>query len=274
VVLELSQDAFSRLSRLVYDRFRILLTERKRSLVVSRLSRFVQTQGFERFEDYLDSVEDDRSGRAVSELVNRLSTNFTFFNREPAHFEFFQRTFLPERDRAARGDKRLHIWVPGCSSGEEPWMLAICLSEHYGPTVAQKAAILATDISARALSTALEGLYSGENTSRLPASLRHKYFDEVGPDSWRVKDGLRNLVLFRRLNLNRPSYPFRRPMDAIFCRNVMIYFDQQTREALSRRFHLNLLADGCLFIGHSETIESTELFSRVLPAIYRRKETA
>jgi chemotaxis protein methyltransferase CheR len=274
VVLDLSQDAFTRLSRMVYERFRILLTERKRSLIVSRLSRFVQTQGFERFEDYLDAVEDDRSGQAVSELVNRLSTNFTFFNREPAHFEFFQRQFLAQRDQATRGDQRLHVWVPGCASGEEPWMLAICLSEHYGQAVAQKAAILATDISARALSTALEGIYSAENTSRLPAGLRAKYFDEVSAESWRVKDKLRSLVLFRRLNLNRPAFPFRRGMDAIFCRNVMIYFDVETKEDLARRFHENLLPGGCLFIGHSESIDGGGRFTRILPAVYRRKEGA
>ncbi len=274
MVLELSHDAFGRISQLVYQRFSILLTERKRSLVVSRLSRYVQTLGFEHFEDYLDAVEADRSGDAVSELVNRLSTNFTFFNREPAHFEYFQRTLLPQRDAASGGSRRLHIWVPGCSSGEEPWMLAICLSEHFGPAVAQRAAILATDISARALSTALEGVYDSENTSRLPGGLRQKYFDSAGDGLWRVKDRLRNLVLFRRLNLNRPAFPFRKPMDAIFCRNVMIYFDAETREDLARRFHDNLSPGGCLFIGHSETIDGGGRFERVMPAVYRRREDA
>jgi len=131
--------------------------------------------------------------------------------------------------------------------------------------------VLATDISERALRIAEEGRYGDEGTRRLPAGMRERWFDRAG-GGWRVRERLRRLVTFRRLNLNRESFPFRRGMDAIFCRNVMIYFDAQTREALAQRFHRTLCPGGCLFIGHSESIDGGGRFARVRPAVYRRLE--
>lgn len=275
MVLELSPDAFTRLSRQVNLGFRIVLVERHRPLVAGRLSRYVRTLGYERFEDYLDYVEGDRAGSALSELVNRLSASQAEFNREPMHFEYFQKTLLPAMDLMPERDgDRLQVWVAGCACGEEPWMLAICLAEHYGALVHQRASILATDISAVALAHALEGVYSDETVARLPEHWRREYFDAVGDRAWRVKDRLRGLVLFRRLNLNRSAYPIRATMDAIFCRSVMLYYDQASREELAGRLHQSLRPSGCLFIGQGESLHAGSRFERVLPAVYRRRSFA
>ena len=269
----LSDKAFARLRSLVYEFCGINLTEQKRSLVVGRLNKLIKSLGFADFETYCDYLEKDKSGAAVAELVNRISTNHTFFYREKAHFDFFSQTALPQFEALLKqtGSKDLRIWCAGCSTGEEPYMLVMLMMEYFGRSYANwDAGLLATDISSKALNTAIAGVYPEERLAQLPASFRNKYFTKRGQD-WAVAENVKREVTFRRFNLMNDRFPFKKPFHAIFCRNVMIYFDRPTREALVDRFYRHTLPGGYLFIGHSESLGRERCpYDYVLPALYRR----
>ncbi len=273
--LDINDQEFRLIRTLVYDRFGINLTDQKRSLVVGRLRKLLRDEGFGSFKDYYQAVVNDRGGAALDKLVNRISTNYTYFNREQAHFDFFTRTALPPLIEGARrcNERDLRIWSAGCSSGEEPYMLAMLTMEHLGPEYnAWSAGVLATDISDQALSRARQGIYDDDQVSRIPAAIKHKYFSRLANGDWRVGEQLKSQVTFRRFNLMNRQFPFRRPFQVIFCRNVMIYFDAETRCSLVRRYYQHLEPGGYLFIGHSETLgRQQEDFEYVMPAVYRRR---
>jgi len=266
----LSQDAFARLAALLHHHFHLELHAHKAHLVHSRLGRMVQELGYESYDGWLDFVEGDSTGEALSELVNRLTTNVTWFNREPESFALVRDTLLPEWERKRPGQE-LHAWVAGCATGEEAWMLAIVLQESLGDG-ARRAGLLATDISRRALEHARQGIYEGSSLKRLPDDLRDKHFTPAPEGHWRVGDHLRGLVHIHRLNLNQPAFSFNAPMDLIFCRNVMMYFDVGSRQALVRRFHDALRPGGWLVIGQAERLEATQGWASVGRAVYRRED--
>ena len=273
-LLDLSDSAFQRIRSLVYDYCGINLTEQKRSLVVGRLNKLLRTRGIASFDQYCALLEEDSSGRTLGELVNRISTNHTYFNRERAHFAFFRDTALPEFAAALKreGSDDLRVWCAGCATGEEPYMLVMEMMEHFGADYARwNAGVLATDISSQALSTAVEGIYPEERLGELPKSYRERYFSRV-KDGWQVREEVRREVTFRRFNLMNREFPFREPFHAIFCRNVMIYFDQPVREALVSRFFRHTRPGGYLFIGHSESLRREHSsYMYVMPAVYRRE---
>ena len=273
--LQIGDAEFQTIRRLVYDNFGINLTEQKRSLVVGRLQKVLRQRGIPSFKAYLEWLRADGSGEALEELANRISTNYTFFWRENSHFNYFAETVLPDvaaRHRAHGGNVR--FWCAGCSTGEEPYTLVMLMKETFGAEYAQlKPLLLATDISATALRTAMTGVYSDERLKQMPDALSRKYFRK-GRDSgtWQVVDDVRNRVMFRRHNPMNPSFPCKKQFDGVFCRNVMIYFDRPTRDALIERFHRHTVKDGYLFIGHSETLgRDGKLYDYLLPAAYRRK---
>ncbi len=270
---ELSDREFTEIRKLVYDHFGINLTDQKRSLVVGRLQKVLRARGFGNYREYIDWLAADRTGEGLEELSTRISTNHTFFYREHAHFDYFSNTVLPEIEkRHERGTTSPRIWCAGCSSGEEPYTLVMLMREHFGAAFDRtKAVVLATDISSRALTTAMAGAYPDDRVAQMPPALRNKYFRREGAGQWAVVDGVRSRVVYRRHNLMDATFPFKKPFDAIFCRNVMIYFDRPTRDALIAKFHRHTVDGGYLFIGHSETIgrDSTE-YEYVMPAAYRR----
>ena len=272
-LLELSDTAFERIRTLVYDYCGINLTEQKRSLVVGRLNKMLRTRGIASFDHYCALLEQDSSGRTLGELVNRISTNHTYFYRERAHFEFFRDAALPEFAAALRRERSndLRIWCAGCATGEEPYMLVMQMMEYFGSEYGRwDAGVLATDISSQALAAAVEGIYPEERLGELPQHYRERYFFRVR-DGWQVRDEVRREVTFRRFNLMNRTFPFREPFHAIFCRNVMIYFDQPVREALVVRFHRHTRPGGYLFIGHSESLgRERSPYAYVMPALYRR----
>jgi len=273
--LRLKDREFQQLRSLVYDMFGINLTEQKRALVLGRLGKVLREKSFTNFEQYLDYVTNDKSGEAISTLIDRISTNHTFFYRESDHFDHFLSVCLPEwiQRKQQAGDRKLRIWVAGCSSGEESYMLSMLLHEALGREIRNwDVGILATDISITSLEKAVNGVYSEENARHLPPTLRHKYMIDQRDGTYVVHPNLKNLVTHRKLNLMNRSYPFRGLFQFIFCRNVMIYFDRPTREALVRRFHQYTESAGYLFIGHSETLgRSNELFQYIRPAVYRKE---
>ena len=273
--VSISDREFHLLRTLVHEKFGINLTQEKRALLVGRLGRLLRTGGFRNFEAYYDYLLADSTGSALDSLVNRISTNYTFFYRESEHFDFFSSVVLPELDgRMKRENYRdLRLWCAGCSSGQEPYTLAMLLLEYFGEEYGRwKAGLLATDISAKALETATRGIYPEEALDRLPPLLKRRYFRRVGQEEYEVKKEVKNEITFRRFNLMNDRFPFRRPFHVIFCRNVMIYFDQPTRDSLIRRFYESMVPEAYLFIGHSETLgRKQSFFEYVRPALYRRR---
>jgi chemotaxis protein methyltransferase CheR len=259
---------------LVYERFGISLGECKRSLIVGRLNKVLKEKGFSTFSEYYDYVIADPTGEALALLIDRISTNHTFFYRENDHFEFFLKTVLPAMTSKMRlqNRKALRVWCPGCSSGEEPYTLALLLSEFFGRDISSwDVGVLATDISSRVLQKAAAGIYESESVDRLPTAWSKKHFHRLPEGRFSVNDPVKELVLYRRLNLMRQDYPFKGKFSVIFCRNVMIYFDQPTRMALVSRFHRYLEPEGYLFIGHSETLGREDSYFRYIrPAVYQK----
>lgn len=269
---EITDDEFRAFQKLIKDRFGINLTDQKRSLVVGRLTGILRREGLSSFDELYRLALEDRTGSRLSQLIDRISTNHTHFHRESEHYDYFARVVIPQflEPNAAKDPPR--IWVAGCSSGEEAYNLAMLLQESgviQGKP--RQAVILATDISAAALEKAARGVYSEENVRRLPGFLSNKYFQPEGEDKMRVARSVADLVLFRRLNLIRESFPFRNKFHIIFCRNVMIYFDPPTRARLVDQFHELLEPGGFLFIGHSETISrESRKFDYLRPALFRK----
>ena len=274
----ISDQEFQAIRRLVYRQFGINLTEQKKTLVVGRLQKVLKKRGFDTFRDYIDWLSASMSAEALEELANNISTNHTFFYREKAHFEYFSQKILPEltaqKDRS--GDRVLRIWCAGCSSGEEPYTLMMLMLEHLGPKLSRwKPRLLATDLSAQILKTAMSGVYEEDRVAELPAVLRNKYFRKTPDGELSVADEIRSRIDFRRHNLMDPKFPFTKPFDAIFCRNVMIYFDRETRNTLVAKYHQHMAPGGHLFIGHSESLGRGETeFQYVMPAVYRRTPLA
>ena len=271
---QLSQEEFNLIRKLVYDRFGIHLNDQKKSLVVERLQRTLRTGQFESFRAYYDYVVSDKSGKAILELIDRITTNHTSFFREKDHFVFMQTTWLPavKKKALASGNNNIRIWSAGCSSGEEPYTIAMLLADQFEMDgVGWDIGILATDISTTVLEKAQSGLYSDTQLEQVPDVFKRKYFRPECEGLFTASPALKKMVLFRRLNLMNSTYPFSGQFQIIFCRNVMIYFDEPVREALLERYHRYLEPNGYLFIGHSESIgRDNKYFRFIRPAIYQK----
>lgn len=274
-LMEISDQEFKLMRELIYRRFGINLTDQKRSLMVGRLQKIIRATGFNSFQQYYEHLENDSSEKALGELIDRISTNHTFFNREKEHFRFFTETALPSIVKRLEQQNRrdLRIWCAGCSSGEEPYMLLMLMREFFGHNYDKwDAGILATDISQRALSLARAGSYPQERIGDVPEALRKKYFRKQPDGNWAIIDSIKHEATFRRFNLMNERFPFKKPFHIIFCRNVMIYFDQTTRETLVSKFHQFTEPGGYLCIGHSETIgRGQALYKYLMPATYQRE---
>ncbi len=268
--IELDQKQFSKISRTLYDLCGIKLHTGKEELVKARLNKRLQALGLRSFADYTRYVERDDSGKELAIMVDLLTTNKTDFFREQQHFDFMRRFVAPTLKNTQRSYR---IWSAGCSSGEEPFSIAISLHEELSENDLRDVRILATDISDRMLTKARAGLYERGAVSDIPAPMLEKYFECVRTDDtekFRVKEKVRAKVSFARLNLMDP-WPMHGPFDVIFCRNVMIYFDKATQENLVNRFWQLLSSNGYLFVGHSESMASlSHPFHYVQPAIYRK----
>lgn len=275
-LMAITDQEFDSLRRLIHTKFGIHLTDQKRSLLIGRLQKLLRQTGFANFADYYEHLLSDASEQGLSDLVDRISTNHTYFNRENQHFTYFAEHALPEviRKLEARKQRDLRIWCAGCSSGEEAYMLLMLMQEHLGSRYPNwNAGILATDISSRVLNIARQGIYPPDRISAIPEKLRRKYLQSAPNGSWQFAQSLRKEAVFRRFNLMNERFPFKAPFQIIFCRNVMIYFDRPTRDALIRRFHDHTEPGGYLFIGHSESLgQRNGLYEYIMPATYRRAQ--
>jgi len=273
--LELSDAEFQAFSDLVYKKAGINLHAGKKELVRARLAKRLREDGFDSFGEYYQFVINDETGDELVQLLDSISTNLTNFFREPKHFQFMVQVFLPEISRAAaKKGRRLRIWSAGCSTGEEPYSIAITVLENMPDLEQWDVKILATDLSTKVLATARRGIYPFERLADISPEVLRRWFQK-GQGDWagwfKVKDQVKRLIVFRRLNLIEP-FPFQRSFDLIFCRNVMIYFDKKTQADLTARLHQVLADGGYLLIGHSESLTGVnQAFNYIQPTIYRKK---
>lgn len=263
------------ISSLIHRKFGIKLTNEKRPLIIERLRKVLVTGKFKSFREYYEYVVSDESGQALLEMVDRISTNHTFFFREAEHFHFLETQVLPKliEDQKKKQEKKIRIWSAGCSSGQEAYSIGITAARILGRELADwDLKILATDISSTVLREGETGVYRKEQLNDLPKGIRGCFFRNLGDDLWEVTPEIKKLVLFRRLNLINEKYPFHNSFQIIFCRNVMIYFDEPTKQAMVQRLFHYLEPGGYFFTGHAEFLggRSGSLYQYVRPAVYQK----
>ncbi len=274
--ISLTDKEYNLLAKFIYDRSGINLGDNKKELVKARLMKRIKFLRLESFRDYYEYLMADSTGEEIVKMLDAISTNVTSFFREKQHFKYLYSSALAEitSTKLSQKSNRIRIWSSACSSGEEPYTIAMIIHEFFQSLAGWDMKLLATDISTAALSLAKEGVYDREKTRIIPLTYLEKYFTKVFKDSrivYEVSQKLKDLIAFRRLNLMDEYFPFNGKFDIIFCRNVMIYFDKQTQEKLVNKFYRYLEPGGYLFIGHSESLIGTNLHMKpVAPAIYRK----
>ncbi len=268
---------FERLSTFIYGHCGIKMPPAKKTMLEARLQKRLRVKGIKTFREYCDMVFDSPQGTdELVHMIDAVTTNKTDFFREPVHFTYLTETIFPEY---LNGDKKnrqpFTVWSAGCSSGEEPYTLAIVLTEFAAQNPGFNFSIMATDISTRVLEKAKTGIYDERQIAMIPLSLKQKYFlrsKDRKKEQVRVAPQLRSLIAFQWLNLMDEKYMLREgSIDAIFCRNVIIYFDRNTQCELLKRLCRYIRNDGYLFLGHSETVHGFDLpLVRMASTIYRK----
>jgi chemotaxis protein methyltransferase CheR len=269
-MIQLSDSDFTRLTGYLNERFGINLIK-KRTLIESRLNNYLVNNGYDSYKTYLDHALSDKTGTEVGQMINFLTTNYSYFMREWDHFQFFQDRVLPEMARNVR-DNDLRTWSAGCSTGQEPYTLAMLIGDYTAENgLRWDAKVLATDISMKALEAARKGVYEDDALKNVPAGWKLRYFSKLPDGKWAVSETLKKEVIVRRLNLIEGEFPFRKPLHIIFCRNVMIYFNEETKKKLIEKYYRALMPGGYLFIGQSESIDRTDgKFKLVMPSVYKK----
>ncbi|MEI6207574.1 MAG: protein-glutamate O-methyltransferase CheR [Desulfuromonadales bacterium] len=269
---------FQRFSSFIFDNVGIKMPPTKKTMLEARLQKRLKALGIGSFEEYGDFVfSQEGSASELVHLIDVVTTNKTDFFREPAHFDFMVKTALPgilqERGDVLRDPVR--IWSAGCSTGEEPYTLAMVLSEFAVGRPDFRVAITASDICTQVLQTAKTAIYPEDRTDPIPLNLKKKYLMRSRDKSKslvRISPKARSLVSFRRINFMDDELGISEKMDIIFCRNVVIYFDKPTQQTLMRKFHRQLRPGGYLFIGHSETLSGLDVdFKAVASTVYRKE---
>ncbi|MFT3837008.1 MAG: CheR family methyltransferase [Myxococcaceae bacterium] len=262
---------FAAFRALAYDQAGIDLGPNKAELVSARVARRVKELGLGSPREYADLLAADEGGQELVKFLDAISTNFTSFFREPSHFDELRDH---ARARLLAGQKRFRFWSAASSSGEEPYTMAMVLADVFDNHNVDWA-LLATDISTKVLGEASEGIYTAQQVQAVPAQTRARHFKVLrtgGETQYAVNEALKKHVTFARMNLSTPPFPMKGPFDAIFCRNVMIYFDQRVRQGLVSEAE-RLLAPGAnLFISHTETLTGVSSgLSQVRPSVYLKR---
>jgi chemotaxis protein methyltransferase CheR len=266
---QLSDREFDEIRRLVREHTGIALAASKRELVYSRLVRRLRRLSLPTFAAYLELLGRGEPAE-LEEFTNAITTNLTSFFREGHHFEFLADTVLPALEERNAGTRRLRIWSAGCSTGEEPYSIAIALREMPGRFRGWDVRILATDVDSQVLAHAQAGEYRVERFEKMADARRGRWFDEARPGILTASAALTSLITFRQLNL-MDRWPFKGPFDAIFCRNVVIYFDKETQRGLFERMAEVQREGDHLFIGHSESLfKVCDRYQPIGRTIYRK----
>jgi len=265
---------FRRIAAILHDCAGISLSESKATLVYSRLAKRLRSLGLESFRDYCALVASSGGADERQQMIAALTTNVTRFFREPHHFDHLRSQVLPPLLDAARRGSPVRIWSAGCSSGEEPYSIALTILQLMPDAADHDVRILATDIDTNVLAHARTGTYGASNMLQIPGDLRSRWFDKDG-ERWTAGEALRRLIVFNELNL-MGDWPMRRKFDAIFCRNVVIYFEEATQARVFSRFLPLMSPAARLYLGHSERISGPAAPSLESDGvtIYRIKEQA
>ncbi|NLP18897.1 MAG: protein-glutamate O-methyltransferase CheR [Firmicutes bacterium] len=268
----IKEQEFREFAAYIKTNYGIHLKSEKKTLVQGRLGPVLARLNMANLREYMEYVQADSTGQAATLMLNRLTTNYTFFMREPEHFRYFNQVVLPYLEKTVK-DKDLRIWSAACSTGEEPYTLAMIIDGYFS---LQKAAwdtkILATDISQKALAFARAGIYGKEEVATLPQAWQRRYFKPYDSSRSILSKKIRDEVIFANINLMKSPFPFKKKMQVIFCRNVMIYFDTETKDKLAERLYDITAPGGFLFIGHSEGLNRTKTrYKYVMPAVYRKE---
>lgn len=271
----LSNDDFKRLSSFIFREYGIKMPEVKRTMLQSRLHKRLKELNMTNYKEYVDFVfSKEGQDNEVIHMIDVVSTNKTDFFREPVHFDFLHQTVLPELTNADKPNRMIKVWSAGCSSGEEPYTLAMSISEYLALHPGFDFSILATDISSRILKSAIEAVYKENRIEMLPLQLKKRYLlkskDRINP-TVRIIPDLRRRVTFQRLNFMDNHYNVMDSMDIIFCRNVLIYFDRETQEKVINKLCTKLKPNGYFFLGHSESITNFDVpLKQLKPTIFRK----
>ena len=271
-MVAITDKEFKMLADYVKLNYGIHLKEEKKALVTGRLHNVLLEHNFNSFSEYMDYILSDKTGIAITTFINKITTNHTFFMREAEHFQYFKDRVLPYL-KATIKDKDLRVWSAGCSTGEEPYTLSMILNDFFNiDKVWWDTKVLATDISTSALEKAIEGKYSNEQISPLSIDWKNKYFKKLDSEISIVSDKIKDEVIFRKFNLMDSVFPFKKKFHVIFCRNVMIYFDNKTKADLVNKFYETTESGGYLFIGHSESLSRSESkYNYIMPSVYRKE---
>ncbi|HEX2958847.1 MAG TPA: protein-glutamate O-methyltransferase [Chitinispirillaceae bacterium] len=263
----MKRNTFKKFCSIIYQRSGITLGDKKEALVSARVGKRTRQLGLDSVDEYLQYVNNDTSGDELIHLLDAISTNVTCFFREIEHFNLISQCFL---DLYKQGKRTFRFWSAGCSSGEEPYSIAMTLLDALANKPVPDIKILATDLSTKVLSIASNGIYDIKKVEDLTSYQLTNYF-EKHDSGYRIHDSVRSLITFCRLNLSNIPFPMSGPMDMILCRNVMIYFDQPFRHQLINEYYRLLKAGGYLIVGHSESLSGvTKGFQTVAPSIYMK----
>ncbi|MDO6994346.1 protein-glutamate O-methyltransferase [Brachyspira innocens] len=272
----LTDAEFNELVKIIYDKTRIQMTNHKRALVTSRLSKRLRALHMDSFREYIDFVKNAKD-EELTNFVNAVTTNKTDFFRENKHFEYMKSNFLPEWEKKFKEGKvkNLRIWSAACSTGEEPYTIQMTLHEYFGSNYDRyDIKVLASDIDTNVLAHGRAGIYKEESVEPIQPNILRKYFLKGTGDKeglYKVKDILQKNLFFRQLNFKDEDFDIHTQFDLIFCRNVIIYFDKEFQKELFNKFHRYLKEDGLVFIGHSETLFGvSDKFKYVSSNIYKK----
>lgn len=272
----LTDSEFNELVRIIYDKTRIQMSEHKRALVTSRISKRIRALNMSSFKEYIDYLK-GAPDEEVTNFINAVTTNKTDFFRENKHFEYMKTTFLPNWEKSYKEGKvnNLRIWSAACSTGEEPYTISMTLHDYFGERFNHyDIKILASDIDTNVLSHACAGIYKEETVEAIQTNTLKKYFLKgTGNNAglYKVKNILQKCISFRQLNFKDEDFDIHTKFDLIFCRNVIIYFDKEFQKELFNKFYRYMKEDSYVFIGHSETLFGiSDLFKYISSNIYKK----
>ncbi len=268
----LTDKDFEQIRSFVKQHTGITLSEAKKTMVYGRLSRRLRKLRIPSFKEYLAIVARDDSDELVN-FINAITTNLTSFFREEHHFDYLKNTIIPQLRLKKNSDQKIRIWSAGCSTGEEPYSIAIALHESLPDIEEWDIKILATDLDTNVLAHGENGIYDIERISALSPERKQAWFLKgrgAQQGSVKIDSRLRNLITFKQLNLMQ-QWPMKGPFDFMFCRNVVIYFDKDTQKILYNKYANLIVDDGCLFLGHSESMYKVcDRFASLGHTIYKK----
>ncbi|MFV0518880.1 MAG: CheR family methyltransferase [Lachnospirales bacterium] len=268
---KITDSEFFLYKNMIKEKTGIHMDDEKKSLIYARLKNHLEKNGFASFKQYYDYIIKKENSDELTFFINRITTNHTFFNREHSHFDFLKNKVLPYIKENYGSSKDLRLWCAASSSGEEPYNLAFYIEDFFEMYPSWNTEILATDLSTAVLEKAHLGIYEKKACKEISLEHRKKYLKEYDKDNYIIEEKIKKKVSFRQFNLLNDTYPFKQKLQVIFCRNVMIYFDTQTKEQILQKMYNALDDGGYFFVSHSESLAHLNTgFEYISPSIYRK----